>query len=435
MNPALKFSSFRRASHVSFAIFGSAILAAWGIARAEEPQTVPMGSGSYSLTLPKSCKPLPEKIYKTAAVSGPTVTGQWWSSLLWQEFSQNLFAHPMGMVCTPEGLAIAYPGAAIVGSENAIMGGGITKEGDLKISHSGMAKFPTAECGGYSDWFVTATFATGGKSLKTSFGHGSPFAFCVFENGDPVVNFDQTPTVWSGAGEAVVGLTVKGNNYGLFGATGTTWSGLDGKVFTNHAGGKPYFSIALLPDNKPATLALFQRYAYSHVTDTVVQSEVLTDRVMARYKVKVNPWEGSETGTLFALYPHQWKYTKTKLTGITYASVRGQMKVGEGSEFVTEVPIQGVLPLFPAEGIGNRERMLGYLRKEAETKSPEFADTYWEGKYLGRLATLSGVAEAAGDADLQKRFVTELKRRLENWFTASPGEDAPLFITMPTGGR
>ncbi len=427
MNPAPKFFSFRRASHFSLATFGSAILAAGENASAEERKNVPMGPGSYSLTVPKSCKPLPEKIFKTVAVNGPTVTGQWWSSLLWQEFSQNMFAHPLGMVCTPEGLAIAYPGAAIVGSENAIMGGGITKEGDLKISHSGMAKFPAAECGGYSDWFVTATFAAGGKSLKTSFGHGSAFVFCQFENGDPVVNFDQAPKVWSGAGEAVVGLTVKGNHYGLFGATGTTWTGLDGKVFTNHANGKTYFSIALLPDNKPETLALFKRYAYSHVTDTVVQSEVLTGRVTASYKFKVKAWEGSETGTLFALYPHQWKYTKTKLTGLTYASVRGQMKVGEGSEFLTEVPIQGVLPLFPAEAIGNKERMLGYLREEAEMKSPDFADTYWEGKYLGRLATLSGVAEASSAPDLQNGFVAEIKRRLENWFTASPGEDAPLF--------
>ena len=59
--------------------------------------------------------------------------------------------------------------------------------------------------------------------------------------------------------------------------------------------------------------------------------------------------------------------------------------------------------------------------------SKEFGDTYWEGKHLGKLATLSGIAEAIGETELQEGFVDEIKRRLENWFTASPGEGSPLF--------
>ena len=427
MYPAQQKFSRRRFSVLIFRCATSAVLLVSGTAGDVDAKIITLGSGSYSLAVPKSCKPLPEKIFKTTGVEGPTVTGQWWSSLLWQEFSQNMFAHPLGMVCTPEGLAIGYPGAAIVGSASAIMGGGITKDGDLKISHAGIANFPTAECGGYSDWFVTAAFVSGGKSLKTSFGHGSPFVFCLYGGGDPVVNFDKAPKVWSSSEGAVLGITANGHHYGLFGATGTKWTGMDGSSFTNHANGKTYFSVALLPDNRPETLALFKSYAYGHVTDTRVQSDVLPGKVRASYKFSVKTWEGTESGTLFALYPHQWKYTKTKLSDMNYGSVRGQMKVGTGSEFVTEVPIQGVLPMLPAEGTGNKERMLGYLRKEAETKPPDFADTYWEGKYLGRLATLSGVAEVTGATELQKGFVTEIKRRLENWFTASPGEDAPLF--------
>ncbi|MBJ7396664.1 MAG: hypothetical protein JHC76_11520, partial [Akkermansiaceae bacterium] len=53
--------------------------------------SVAAGAGSYSTSLPDGCKALPEKIYKTADLKGPTVTGQWWSSLLWQEFSANMF--------------------------------------------------------------------------------------------------------------------------------------------------------------------------------------------------------------------------------------------------------------------------------------------------------------------------------------------------------
>lgn len=87
------------------------------------------------------------------------------------------------MVCTPEGLAVSYPGVAIVASEAAIMGGGVTGDGDFKIGHSAMERFPAADCGAYSDWFVTAVFSSGEASLTTSFGHGSPFVFCLYAGG------------------------------------------------------------------------------------------------------------------------------------------------------------------------------------------------------------------------------------------------------------
>ncbi|MDB4425677.1 glycosyl hydrolase, partial [Akkermansiaceae bacterium] len=62
------------------------------------------------------------------------------------------------------------------------------------------------------------------------------------------------------------------------------------------------------------------------------------------------------------------------------------------------------------------------------------ADTYWDGKFLGKLATLSGVAEVAGEEGLQKLFIDEVRRRLENWFLASKGEQSPLFYYDKTWG-
>ena len=197
-------------------------------------EIVATGAGSYTTTLPDGFKPLPERIFKTADVKGPTVTGQWWSSLLWQEFSSNMFAHPLGMVCTPQGLAISYPGSGLVGSKDAIMGGGVTPDGDFRIELSAGSPFKAAECGGYSDWFVTAAFSAGDASLKTSFGHGSPFVYCTYAGGDPVLRCAMPPRVWSGtAKDAVLGVTIRGNHYGLFGPTGSTWSGLESEVLTN----------------------------------------------------------------------------------------------------------------------------------------------------------------------------------------------------------
>jgi endoglucanase Acf2 len=398
------------------------------LSSAAHADVVKVGAGAYLTTRPKPCKSLPDEIYKTADLEGATPTGQWWSSLVWQPYSQAMFAHPLKLRCTENGFAVTYPGAHITANKSGIFGSGSGKHGDLEIGHSAVAKFPKAECGGYSDWFVTAVFASGSSSLRSTFGHGSPFVFCEIAGGDPTVRFESAPKIWSGTSASpVLGITSKGHHYGLFGATGSTWSGLDGTTFVNDAKGKNYFAVAVLPDDEPKTLALFRKHAYGHVTGTRVEYSVKRGTVKTTYHFAVTPREGRSRGTLFALYPHQWKYVEGKLTEMTYGSVRGVMKVGEGTEFTTSLPVQGVLPMLPADGIADRDRMLGYLRAEADRKPRGYGDTYWEGKNLGKLATLSGVAEAANAPNLQEVFVKEIQRRLEEWFTARQGKDQPVF--------
>jgi endoglucanase Acf2 len=389
---------------------------------------VTAGAGSYRTSAPPPCKPLPQEMFRTTEVTGPMITNQWWSSLVWQQFSQNMFAHPAFMRCDPKGLVLGYPGARIHGNGAGIFGSVDLQNGDLSIGHSMVTEFAKADCAGYSDWFVTAMMHRDDLSLKTTFGHGSPFVFCEIQGGDPRVTFVNAPKIWSGnAADAVLGVTVNGHHYGLFGETGARWEGLDGTQFTNVGRKHSYFSIAVLPNDQPETLRFFAKYAHAHVTSTRVEYQVDGATIRATYQFVCTPREGSETDTVFALYPHQWKYTDTELTELTYGSVRGTMKVGVGSKFTTSVPMQGVLPMLPRQGIGDSARMLDFLQAEAAKEKPGFADTYWEGKHLGTLASLSGIAEAAGAEELQREFVGELKRRLEDWFTATPDKEQPVF--------
>ncbi len=400
-----------------------------------QAEVVQAGAGSYLTTLPEPCKPLPETIYRTADLKGPMPTGQWWSSLVWQRFSQPLFAHPLALRCASNGLAVWYPGANLTANKAAIFGGGSGRGGDFTIGHTATATFPQADCGGFSDWFVTAVFPAEKSMLRASFGHGSPFVFCQFTGGNPAITFSKPPQAWSGTGnDAVLGITANGHHYGLFGASGSTWSGLGGTNFVNDGKGKDYFAVAVLPDNRPETLALFHQHAYRHVTDTRVEFTLEGGVVKATYRFTLEPREGKDGGTIFALYPHQWKYATSKFTDMTYGSVRGVMKVGVSDSFSSVVPVQGVLPLLPAQGIADRERMLGYLHEEADKRGSGFGDTYWEGKHLGKLATLSGVAEAANAPELQNEFTAEIKRRLEEWFTATPGKKQPVFYYNSTWG-
>ncbi len=395
---------------------------------------VEVGGGSYSLTRPDGCKALPAGISVTEKVKGAIPTNQWWSSLVWENYSQNLFPHPLAMVCHEGGLAVSYPGAGIVGGGGHIMGGGVTKTGDFVIGHSGGDDFPSAKLAGYSEWFITAEFRKGEAYLRSTFGHGSPFVFNRISGGDPVLKFVDQPMVFSGGeGDPVIGVMVRGNHYGLFGATGSKWTGLSGKTVTNESS-KGYFSIALLPDGNVETLAQFAAVAHGHVTGTKASSKSVNGSLETRYEFEIEAMQGEGTKTLFTLYPHQWKYSDVTLTGQAYRSVRGAMKLARGDGFKTVVPIQGLLPMLPKEGIADRDRLVGYLKKEAAIRKEEYADTYWDGKFLGKLATLSGIAEVAGEPELQKIFVDEIRRRLENWFTASDGEAAPLFYYDKTWG-
>ncbi len=391
-------------------------------------EVITLGAGSYLSERPETCRPLPDEISKIKSLTGPTPTNQWWSSLLWERHSQNLFPHPLGMRCHEGGLAVTYPGAGIDGRSGNIMGGGVSKAGDFVIHHSGVPHFPSAKLASYSEWFVTAEFREGSASLRTSFGHGSPYVYGRIQGGDPLLIFSERPLIWSGGdGEATLGVTVKGNHYGLFAASGTKWTGLDSLKFRN-AGSKGYFSIALLPDRELDTLRFFEKCAHRHVVDTHISTSLKNGSLETNYRFETEALEGGGKDTVYALYPHQWKYTEASLSAQSYRSVRGEMKLAQGRGFKTLIPIQGLLPMLPAEGIADRERLRSYLQREVSAqKSLEFKDTYWEGKQLGKLATLSGIAEVLGESEMQMSFVAEMQARLENWFTASEGETAPLF--------
>ena len=390
-------------------------------------QTVSLGKGSYTTNRPESCKPLPKEIFKLDSLKGPTPTNQWYSSLVWDKFSNNLFPHPLGVVACEEGLSISYPGNAIVGADNAIMGGGVSPNGDVVIGLDG-AKFDDARLADVSSWFVTSQFSSSDGNLKTTIGHGSPFVFCTKDKGKFRLKFAVKPVLWSGDKDsATIGITVRGSHYGLFASNSGRWK-IENDTKVVLESDDDFFSVALLPDNEASTLQSFEDCAHNHVTGTDFSFEIENGELVTKWQILTEPKETSDTpNTLTALYPHQWKYSKDELTGQSYNSVRGEMKLLNGNLFQTRVPIQSVLPILPVEGIPDRERMLKYLDAEAAKAPPAFGDTYWEGKHLGKLASLSGICESLGDDKRQAYFIGQLKLRLENWFTVTEGESAPLF--------
>jgi endoglucanase Acf2 len=200
---------------------------------------------------------------------------------------------------------------------------------------------------------------------------------------------------------------------------------------TNHSGGKPHFSLALLPEKSGEALALFQRYAYAHVVSSTASwgYEEAASTVTTRFEVKTKAYEGKQAGALFALYPHQWRYLAGgKVLPHGYDSVRGRMKLVAGPSFATRMTYPGVLPALPLAGTTDRALLNRYLDEEAGQKEPPLGDTYWEGKFLGKLTTLIPLAEQAGNVRAADALRSLLRRRLERWLSApGAGRSRGLF--------
>jgi endoglucanase Acf2 len=385
---------------------------------------VQVGAGSYTTALPEGAAPPPATIRRTAAAQGKMPSNDWWSSLAWGTNAFDHFPHPLAMRTMPAGLRLAYPGSNLTANRAGIFGAMPGGANDLVIGHSAVAAFAPPLPDGWSDWFINLQFSTNGNSLQVSYGHGSPFVFATYAGGQPRILFEQPPKVFSGGeASATLGVTVNGHHYGLFGPGGARWQGLGTTAFTCDTT-KTYCSVALLPNNTPETLAQFQRYAHAHVTDTRVDWSyaLASSSVTTTFHVTTEPREGDERGTLFALYPHQWRNTTTPLLPLTYRSVRGTMKLAAGTSFATRMTFPGVLPVLTDAGGVDRQRMAGLLRPELERAPAKVTDTYWNGKELGRLATLVAIADQYEFKDDAAKLRQRLQADLENWFTAS-GQD------------
>ncbi|HEY0454774.1 MAG TPA: glycosyl hydrolase [Verrucomicrobiae bacterium] len=385
---------------------------------ADAAEIIRVGAGSYTTTLPAGAKTPPEKIYRTENARAKMPSNDWWSSLAWTSNHFAHFPHPLAMRVEPSGLRIFFPNH-ITANKAGIFGAMASGTNDFILGHSDESHFSETLVDGWSDWFVALRFGSAGKTLRVSYGHGSPFVYALYEGGSPKLYFPQPPKIWSGdASTAVLGLTVNEKSYALFGATGSHWTGFGSATLQNASAGKAYFSIALLPDNRAETLAFFKQYAYSHVADTRVAwtYQLQGSLVTTKFTFTTRAYEGGAAGTIFALYPHQWHNTKSPLLPYEFPSIRGPMKVGQGAEFSTEMIFPGVLPALPDAGGLNTERAIEALRTDFAKPVTGIHDTYWSGKVLGKLAAALPIADQykIDASDLR----TRLSSMLENWLSA-----------------
>jgi len=401
-------------------------------------EVVPTGAGSYLRGLPDGAKGPPVTPFVVEGLTGPVPTNTWWSSLAWLPLSETMFPHPFSVKATKDGLALNYPGAHLGANKHAIVGMG---GHDLILGHSAVATFTEARVAGWSDFFVTTRMGEAGRGMTLTFGHGSPYVYADYAGGEPVVIFKSPPTIVAGDGKsAVLVVKVATRIYGLYAPSGSTWSGLGSARLTAQTRGKTYCSVAVLPDEKPSTLELFQACAYNHVTGSQATwtYDQKSAKVSTRYAFRTVAKQGPDTGTLFALYPHQWRDARADFTGQSYGSVRGPMKLAKGSSFESSALLPPLLPALPVVASVDRAQLKQHLAADLVGTPQLTGDTYWLGKQLGKWATLLPIAEQLGEKDAASECERRLKTALENFLTvrALDGREkrSSIFAYEPNWG-
>ncbi|MEW1787802.1 glycoside hydrolase [Streptomyces sp. CAI-21] len=415
-------------SRPAAAVVLAAALAAVSLGPAASPAsaaTVPVGAGSYSDTRPPGTTgpttntgaPVTPKVTE-AAKDKPVPTNDWWSSLAFQRYDDNpystpMYGHPLTYQAVSGGLELGYPTSPTVVGEGRQYE--YAHKADLTLGLSGLNS-PDTKADDWSDWTVTPYWSDGDRTLRATIGHGMPFVYAEGEGGDARITTAGTPDVFADDGN-VVGITVAGHHYALFAPTGSDWN-VSGTDITAGLGDKDYFSVAVLPSTD--ALETYRKYAFSFVTGSQVDWNSSGGTVGATYELTTEAKEGTERGTLQALYRHQWMHTTDALTPYTYVSPRGTMKVREGTSFTTSQKAAPVLPGLPGNDAVDTDRLRGYLAEVADSSDPfsGASDTYWTGKALGKLAQLVPLADQIGETATRDKLVGLLQDRLEEWFTA-----------------
>ena len=397
---------------------------------------VAIGLGRY-FTAPKSSSdPLPPLgTYVTTELAGQAVpSNQWYSSVVYQRWSQPLYAQPVSYRATEKGFEVSTPQR-----ETGTYGGSrevrYLHRADFTLAPLGFQP-ADARLAARGDWSARVRLAdAAGHALDATLLHGSPFSYYDCSQGDVRFTFAATPEAvqlqaLEGTPARLALFTLAGKRYAAFAPTGGHFEPEGAQsLLLRLPAGKGYFSVAALPDASAETLARFTTAAFVFPEDTRVDwaFDGTHSRVVSTFTARTVAREGSGTTTLLGLYPHQWRALAADtapqdLGG--YDTIRGRLRLLSGNSFRIERIYHGITPHWggveaPAGRASVESLLVGDLAKADSLYTKMGRGTYWIGKGLGATAQLASVAEAHGKLQARDQLLAALKARLQTWFDGS----------------
>jgi endoglucanase Acf2 len=390
-------------------------------------QPVKAGAGNYFQAPKGADRVVPKAPYRTPAMLAKAApTNQWYSALIFSTEPEVLFAHPLTVRATKAGLEMALPSKEVVPTERKDVEIHYPHRDPLLISSTAMeAVQPLLAKAG--DWSIDIALGGAQAPLLATVAHGSPYVYFQLKQGDLRLQLPAAAQRIEQADARVLALRVKSKSYALFGPSGVRWEQVSATEWLGRLpAGKTYVSVAALPDEQPATLALLARHAYAYLQDTRVDWRVdgESSEVETTFKASTQVMEGEDVGPLLGLYPHHWNgnaQVQPKL-GPAFDTLRGAIRLLAASEFKTRTAYNGFVPYWPGVKASPRldelKTLMNTDKRNARRMMLELGNgPYWQGKGLQRITKLMDVVEQQGDLEGRDQLLKTLKTRIESWFS------------------
>lgn len=460
-------------------------------------KVVTLGKGSYVIDDANLLQPREPK-YVSSKISTPIPSNDWWTSIVYTQYSDVMPALPMSYKYSSTGLSMYYADGLYNRADNGGMGVD-SKYYDLTLNSSDITGKASAKLDGYGDWSVNVKYSDDDtEKMESTLIKGSPFAYTTFANRDSVeLNVNNLVKFLDKNGSEIITEDGKevtidhflveteneseapgdGNKkqyhyYGIYLPENSKATKVGSKLKIKLGNNDNYIVIGALAVEEPIKLLASQsevdsiskpsllrdgdavkqleymyKYAYSYVTDTVVDYSYDDAKSICTttYKVSVSQkrtGSGISNSTLLCMMPHQWKYSDatyetTNGEALIYTSSRGDLRIHEGNEFSYSQKFNGIIPQYTTPSESNsydKEWMYAYLKQftDSALKSYWVADPYWEGKKSHPIAMGILIADQLGEYETRDKLIDVLKKIMANWLTYDGDEDYPYYMYYHT---
>ncbi|MGD9909877.1 MAG: glycosyl hydrolase [Candidatus Izemoplasmatales bacterium] len=452
-----------------------------------------LGSGSYfsgtntSISHPASPSFIDHDLYDVAIPSSG-----WWTSLLVQNYggSNGIYTNPLRVAYTNDGMEITNPEDGFV---QYWFNEGLQTIAQFPLSlRDSYLKATSLNAGyethviNYSDAAVQVALRNVGSSVDqmvTTLVQGSPYVFVEVANKESLTYKFDTNAVdnyeyYDVEGNLITSSTYTGNaiivklvhRHSGYVTTPPANVGMpqysdkyylvntpDNTVFTitsaNHPfglkneliinlGDSNYLSIAAI--NNLSEASFYHQNGYSLINSTDISYNINYDDSVVRthYTYSASNLK-DDSKVLIAMMPHHYKNSDASLTEYAYRTVRGTLKVHEGSYFETSLGFSGLLPGFttPTDTAFDSSLATTYLNNlndNIDTMDSEdfinYDGPYWNSKAMYPLSQGMIIADQLGLETLKQEFIGKLEFVLEDWFTYSGSTDTKFLYYNNTWG-
>ena len=198
-----------------------------------------------------------------------------------------------------------------------------------------------------------------------------------------------------------------------------------------------YFTAAIMTDPSQAALDDYEQYAFNHITAsafTYTYNEATASLTSHFNYTTTNVLGGANTGTLMALYLHQYLYSPeftAASTAYQYRSPRGWIKVMKGNHFSTVMTNYGILPGLGWANTSDKALLKSYIDDYATRAPINIAcgnPVYGSFGSIHEAARIALTAHQSGDIAARNTLLTIAKNGIEAWLTSPSAERAGVYV-------